>query len=107
MGQYTIKSINRGVILGLPDAGRKHQLRLHAAFALGAPILGDALYGAKILPSLWAHSSGRDKSHFLRQLKATLHLHCRTLEIKRPGKGAWTVTAPLPQHMATLFAGHG
>jgi len=28
-----------------PETGRTHQLRMHAAFSLGAPIVGDQLYG--------------------------------------------------------------
>jgi 23S rRNA pseudouridine955/2504/2580 synthase len=31
----------------LPQTGRKHQLRIHAAFALGTPIVGDDLYGSR------------------------------------------------------------
>ncbi len=34
-------------VLFFPKTGRTHQLRLHSAFSLGAPIVGDDLYGAK------------------------------------------------------------
>lgn len=30
-----------------PKTGRTHQLRLHSAFSLGAPIIGDGLYGGR------------------------------------------------------------
>jgi 23S rRNA-/tRNA-specific pseudouridylate synthase len=30
-----------------PKTGRTHQLRLHSAFSLNAPIVGDDLYGRK------------------------------------------------------------
>ena len=31
-----------------PKTGRTHQLRLHSAFSLNAPIVGDALYGGRV-----------------------------------------------------------
>ena len=34
-------------VLFLPRTGRTHQLRLHSAYSLGAPIVGDDLYGSK------------------------------------------------------------
>ena len=50
---------------------------------------------------------GEGQSQFLRSLKPAIHLHCRHLELKRPGRQRWTVTAPLPLHMAAEFKGHG
>lgn len=42
----------------VPRTGRSHQLRLHAAAGLGAPILGDGLYGdADSAPRLMLHAS--------------------------------------------------
>ena len=39
-----------------PETGRTHQLRLHMA-SLGAPILGDRLYGGSEAPRLMLHAS--------------------------------------------------
>lgn len=35
-------------VLFMPKTGRTHQLRLHSAFSLNAPIVGDALYGGMV-----------------------------------------------------------
>lgn len=35
-------------VLFSPKTGRTHQLRLHSAFSLNAPIVGDALYGGRV-----------------------------------------------------------
>ena len=40
-----------------PSTGRTHQLRLHAAEGLGAPIIGDALYGTGCGEESWASVS--------------------------------------------------
>ncbi|KAJ0405607.1 hypothetical protein P43SY_007708 [Pythium insidiosum] len=40
-----------------PVTGRKHQLRVHCATALGAPIVGDARYGGAKGPRLFLHAS--------------------------------------------------
>ncbi|MBD2154741.1 pseudouridine synthase [Leptolyngbya sp. FACHB-16] len=56
----------------IPLTGRTHQLRVHAAHpeGLGAPILGDRLYG----------TSSLDKR---------LHLHARELRFQHPHSGKW------------------
>lgn len=69
-----------------PLTGRTHQLRVHCA-ALGAPILGDAAYGA---PALDGFAPG-------------LHLLARRLVMPHPAGGFLTVEAPLPAHMAATF----
>lgn len=46
--EYTVLSHASGVgtwVLFSPKTGRTHQLRLHSAFSLNAPIFGDSLYG--------------------------------------------------------------
>jgi tRNA pseudouridine32 synthase/23S rRNA pseudouridine746 synthase len=66
-----------------PQTGRTHQLRVHAKH-LGAPILGDALYGG---------GAGR------------LHLLAR--EIVLPLEPDLRVTAPVPDHMRAAIAACG
>jgi 23S rRNA pseudouridine955/2504/2580 synthase len=70
----------------LPITGRTHQLRVHCA-EIGTPILGDGKYGgvAATIEGL----AGRRQ----------LHLHARTLSLRRPDGSILQVTAPLPPHM--------
>ena len=74
----------------LPLTGRTHQLRVHCA-AIGAPILGDAAYGAAPMEGM----------------AAGLHLHARRLVLPHPAGGTLTVEAPLPAHMAATFRALG
>ncbi|WP_372622987.1 RluA family pseudouridine synthase [Falsiroseomonas sp.] len=67
-----------------PETGRTHQLRVHCAH-LGAPILGDAMYG------------GGDAGG--------LHLLAR--EIALPLDAELRVTAPVPEHMRKAIAACG
>lgn len=63
----------------IPVTGRTHQLRVHAAVGLGAPILGDRLYGNS--------DDGVDR----------LHLHARQLQFTHPQLGnllAWQTETP-------------
>lgn len=64
-----------------PETGRTHQLRVHCAH-LGAPILGDAMYGG-------GAASG-------------LHLLAR--EIALPLDPPLRITAPVPEHMQAAVA---
>ncbi|MEA2755182.1 MAG: rRNA pseudouridine synthase [Aliidongia sp.] len=70
----------------LPVTGRTHQLRVHAA-ELGTPILGDSKYGGA-----GAQLTGLEHAR-------KLHLHARSISLKRPDGKTLTVTAPLPPHM--------
>jgi RluA family pseudouridine synthase len=66
-----------------PETGRTHQLRVHCA-RLGAPILGDALYGG---------GSGG------------LHLLARAVAL--PLDPPLSVTAPVPEHMRAAITACG
>lgn len=67
-----------------PKTGRTHQLRLHCAFALGCPILGDPFYGDGQGP---------------------MRLHAARIAIPYyPNKPPIEATAPIPPHMAIPWA---
>ena len=61
-----------------PETGRTHQIRAHAGYGLGAPIVGDPVYGNGRGPML---------------------LHAYRLVVPRRNKPAIDVTAPLPDHI--------
>ncbi|MGL4543574.1 MAG: RluA family pseudouridine synthase [Polymorphobacter sp.] len=66
---------NRSTMAFMPETGRTHQVRVHAA-ALGCPITGDPVYGAGLGP---------------------MRLHARQIVIPyMPGQPPINVTAPLP-----------
>lgn len=75
-----------------PLTGRTHQLRVHCT-ALGTPIVGDGKYGGSE-----AFVSGMSKK---------LHLHARSITIRRPSGGEIEITAPLPDHMADTWSFFG
>ena len=70
-----------------PVTGRTHQLRVHAAVALGTPIVGDVKYGGP--RALLATDA----------VSRQLHLHARSIDIPHPAGGRLRVSAPLPAHM--------
>jgi len=70
----------RALIEFRPRTGRTHQLRVHAAEELGAPIVGDPVYGR-----------GRGEG---------MLLHARRLMLPRPPKPAIEGLAPLPAGFA-------
>ena len=66
--------------------GRTHQIRVHCA-ALGHPLIGDDMYGGKML-------NGMERQA----------LHCRQLHFWQVRTQRWvTVTAPLPEDMRRLL----
>jgi tRNA pseudouridine32 synthase/23S rRNA pseudouridine746 synthase len=71
-----------------PLTGRTHQLRVHLA-AVGCPILGDAVYGA-------------------RPAQVPQHLHARSVTLPLyPRRAAVAVEAPPPAHMADALRACG
>jgi tRNA pseudouridine32 synthase/23S rRNA pseudouridine746 synthase len=59
-----------------PETGRTHQIRVHAASGLGAPVVGDPVYG--------------------RATPEGMLLHAMRLVVPRPGKPAIEADAPVP-----------
>jgi 23S rRNA (cytosine1962-C5)-methyltransferase len=54
--------LSEGLWLARPLTGRTHQIRVHAT-AMGAPILGDRLYGGAPSHRLWLHSGRIEFAH--------------------------------------------
>jgi tRNA pseudouridine32 synthase/23S rRNA pseudouridine746 synthase len=67
----------------LPETGRTHQIRVHAASGIGVPLLGDPVYG--------------DGTGAARTM-----LHAAGLEVAREGKPPIVASAPLPAAFAAL-----
>ncbi|MXO75590.1 RNA pseudouridine synthase [Altererythrobacter aerius] len=66
-----------------PETGRTHQIRVHAAFGLGVPLLGDPVYGQKgSAPRTMLHAAG--------------------LSVPRDGKPPVAAHAPMAQDFAAL-----
>jgi 23S rRNA pseudouridine1911/1915/1917 synthase len=81
------RAIDRSVLEVRIDTGVMHQIRAHLA-AIGAPILGDALYGGEALPGL--------KRHFL---------HATKLGFMHPMLGQRVdVESPLPPDLVKAWA---
>ena len=76
----------RALVEFRPATGRTHQIRVHTAEALGAPVLGDPVYG--------------------RADPAGMMLHAARLVVPRAGKAAIEADAPWPERFAAAgFAG--
>ena len=73
-----------------PETGRTHQLRIHALKGLGAPLLGDPVYGAGAMGGA----------------KRTM-LHAESLTVTRPGKTPIEARAALPADFLALGARDG
>jgi tRNA pseudouridine32 synthase/23S rRNA pseudouridine746 synthase len=69
------RAAGRTLVEFMPETGRTHQIRAHAAHGLNAPVAGDPVYG--------------------REGPAML-LHAASLVLEREGKNAIAATAPLP-----------
>jgi tRNA pseudouridine32 synthase/23S rRNA pseudouridine746 synthase len=73
------------VIRFRPETGRTHQLRIHALKGLGAPLLGDPVYGAGPVPGA-----------------ARTMLHAHTIAVPRAGKAPIEASAPIPDDFVAL-----
>ena len=105
-GQQTGASIGRPAAALLEcrlETGRTHQIRAHLAH-LGAPIIGDPLYGKqRSLKAEGVHGGAVDAAvrAFPRQA-----LHAAVLGFRHPVTGrALRFETPLPEDMAALEAG--
>jgi tRNA pseudouridine32 synthase/23S rRNA pseudouridine746 synthase len=76
----------RALVEFRPETGRTHQIRVHAAEALGAPVAGDPVYGRAGGPML---------------------LHAAELIVPRPPKPDIAAEAPLPPSFAEAGFGDG
>ncbi len=71
----------RALVEFLPETGRTHQIRVHAATGLGTPIVGDRVYG-RVAPQLM--------------------LHAASIRLPRPGKPDVAAEAPLPERFTAM-----
>ena len=76
---------DRALVEFRPATGRTHQIRVHAAEALGCPVVGDPVYGRT------------DPTGML--------LHARRLAVPRAGKAAIEAEAPVPERFGAFAGG--
>lgn len=82
-------------VLFSPKTGRTHQLRLHSAFSLGAPIIGDSLYNKeqRLNPTLDSLLSTNN-----------LFLFAYKISFRHPGTGkTMTLRATVPDFMRPVM----
>ena len=72
----------RSLIRFRPETGRTHQLRVHALQGLGAPLLGDPVYGP-----VRGVNKGAGRTM----------LHAETITVERDGKPTISAFAPFPE----------
>ena len=82
-------------VLFSPKTGRTHQLRIHSALCLHAPIVGDMLYGADKNLDSTLHSMLATNNLFLLAYKLTF---------RHPTTGkTMTFRAPIPEFMRPVI----
>ncbi len=87
------------------ETGRQHQIRVHLAFALGTPIVGDKLYGPD--EELFARGvDGELTPADVALLELPRHaLHASRLRLAHPITGhALEIAAPLPADLGAFWA---
>jgi len=90
---------NYSVLEALPETGRIHQIRVHAA-ALGHPVVCDGLYGKENPVKLSSFKRGwRGDPHEEKPLLSRLGLHAQSLTLS----DGQTLTAPPAKDMASLI----
>ncbi|MBO0748996.1 MAG: RNA pseudouridine synthase [Porphyrobacter sp.] len=77
------ESGGRALVEFRPETGRTHQIRVHAASAIGVSLLGDPVYG-----------NGKSAARTM--------LHAAGLEVAREGKPPIVAVAPLPADFLAL-----
>jgi len=80
----------RSLIRFRPETGRTHQLRVHALKGLGAPLLGDPVYGR-------GPTAGAQRTM----------LHAAGITVSREGKPDISAVSPLPADFLALGASDG
>lgn len=97
---YKVLSSASGLVtwvLFSPRTGRTHQLRLHSAFSLHAPIIGDDLYGK--------HNQNLNKTMENIFKNKKLFLFAYKITLRHPGTGKnVTFTAELPEFMKSVIS---
>ena len=82
-------------VLFSPKTGRTHQLRIHSAYSLGAPIIGDDLYGTDKKIDAGLSAMLATNKLFLFAYRITFH-HPRTNKLI-------TIKAPVPDFMKAVM----
>ncbi len=95
-----------------PVTGRTHQLRIHCATSLGAPILGDTKYGRTRVGAQQELLEKVGGSRAKYRKTPPLFLHCSTVKVPLIKETARRITlelsmftridAPMPDHFVTL-----
>jgi 23S rRNA pseudouridine1911/1915/1917 synthase len=106
MTRYRVEA-RRGTALLVrmwPETGRQHQLRVHLA-AVGAPIVGDKLYGPEGVQPFMDYIEGGMTPELEGRVGHARHaLHAAELEIAHPSTGApMRIESPLPADLAALW----